>query len=88
MDGKTASVWITMQGWSGQDPTPFRLPPFQRVPEGPTIPKNLPEDKKPYNDRMAELLRSHAPELPPAEDPDDPQAMSRRIQGLDRTLVR
>ena len=88
MDGKTASVWITMQGWSGQDPAPVRLPRFQRMPEGPTIPKNLPEDKKPYNNRMAELLRSHAPELLPAEDPDDPQAMSRRIQGLDRTLVR
>ena len=91
MDGKTASVWITLQGWSRLDPSPFLLPPFRSLPEGPTIPKNLPEDKKPNTDRMANWLPSIGrglPGLPPIEDPDDPLVVERRIQRQDRTLVR
>jgi hypothetical protein len=73
-DGQKTTVWIKAKL---SQPLP-QLPRLKRPPEGPTIPKNLPEAKKPRFDRMAML---------PKDDEDDPRTLEKRIRSMDRTLV-
>ncbi len=95
-DGQKATVWLALKR-----SLPLReMPRLNTPPEGPTIPKNLPEVKKPRFDRMATILRNAPQTLElsirskavrmatePYEDEDDPRTLENRIRRMDRTLV-